>query len=71
MTGMKPKYAIKLNQVPLIKQENYPPENTLPEDGLYCYLLQPCEEHDDQRKRATDRIVQEGLQIERNCGRLF
>ena len=56
MTGMKPKDAIKLNQVPLVKQENYPPEDTLPEDGLYHYLLQPGEEHDDQHKRATDRI---------------
>ena len=45
-----------MNQVPLIKQENYPPEDTLPEDGLYRYLLQLGEEHDDQRKRATDRI---------------
>ena len=42
--------------MPLIKQENYPPEGTLPEDGLYCYLLLPSEEHDDQRKRAMDRI---------------
>ena len=50
MTGMKLKDAIKLNQVPLVKQENYPPEDTLPEDGLYRYLLQPSEEHDDQRK---------------------
>ena len=56
MTGMKPKDAIKLNQVPLIKQDNYPPEDTLPEDGLYHYLLQPSEEHDNQCKRATDRI---------------
>ena len=24
--------------------------------GLYRYLLQPGEEHDDQRRRATDRI---------------
>ena len=56
MTGMKCKDAIKLNQVPLVNRENYPPENTLPEDGLYRYLLQPGEEHDDQRKRATDRI---------------
>ena len=24
------------------------PEDTLPEDGLYQYLLQPSEEHDDQ-----------------------
>ena len=56
MTGMKPKDAIKLHQVPLVSRENYPPEDTLPEDGLYRYLLQPSEEHDDQRKRATDRI---------------
>ena len=56
MTGMKPKDAIKLNQVSLAKQENYPPEDTLLEDGLYHYLLQPSEEHDDQCKRAMDRI---------------
>ena len=31
-------------------------EDTFPEDGLYHYLLQPGEEHDDQRKGATDRI---------------
>ena len=56
MIGMKPKDAIKLNQVPLVNRESYPPEDTLPENGLYCYLLQPSEEHNDQRKRATDRI---------------
>ena len=56
MIGMKPKDAIKLNHVPLVNRENYPPEDTLPEDGLYRHLLQPGEEHDDQRKRATDRI---------------
>ena len=56
MIGMKPKDAIKLDEVPLVKQENYPPEEVLPEDGLYRYLLQPGEEHDDQRRRATDRI---------------
>ena len=54
MIGMKPKDAIKLEDVPI--KENYPPEDTLPEDGLYRYLLQPGEEHDDQRKRATDWI---------------
>ena len=48
MTGMKLKDAIKLNQVPLLNRESYPPEDTLPEDGLYHYLLQPGEEHDDQ-----------------------
>ena len=56
MTGMKPKDAIKLNQVSLVNRENYPPEDTLPEDGLYLYLLQPGEEHNDKRKRAMDRI---------------
>ena len=35
-------------QVPLVARESYPPEEVLPEDGLYRYLLQPGEEHDDQ-----------------------
>ena len=48
MIGMKPKDAIVLDQVPLVKRESYPPEEVLPEDGLYRYLLQPGEEHDDQ-----------------------
>ena len=30
MTGMKPSDAIKLNHVPLVNRENYPPEATLP-----------------------------------------
>ena len=56
MIGMKPEDAIKLKEVPLAAQESYPPEEVLPEDGLYRYLLQPSEEHDDQRCRATDRV---------------
>ena len=56
MTGMKPKDAIKLNQMSSVNRENYPPEDTLPEDGLHPYLLQPGEEHGDQRKRAMERI---------------
>ena len=56
MIGMKPKDAIKLKEVSLVAREAYPPEEVLPEDGLYRYLLQPGEEHDDQRCRATDRI---------------
>ena len=56
MIGMKPKDAIKLDEVPLVARESYPPEEILPEDGLYRYLLQPSEEHDDQWRRATDRI---------------
>ena len=54
MIGMSPKNAIELAKVPLV--ENYPPEDTLPEDGLYHYLLQPSGEHDDQHKNAMDRI---------------
>ena len=56
MIGMEPSDVIKLDQVPLVKQENYPEEDKLPEDGLYRYLLQPGEEHDDQGHRATDRV---------------
>ena len=48
MIGMKPKDTIKLNEVPLVALESYPPEEVLPEDGLYRYLLQPGEKHDDQ-----------------------
>ena len=60
MIGMKPKDAIVLDQVPLVNREAYPPEEVLPEDGLYRYLLQPSEEHDDQRRIATDRIWSKG-----------
>ena len=60
MIGMKPKDAIVLDQVPLVKREAYPPKEVLPEDGLYRYLLQPSEEHDDQQCRATDRIWSKG-----------
>ena len=35
MIGMKPKDAIVLDQVPLVNREAYPPEEVLPEDGLY------------------------------------
>ena len=34
MIGMKPSDVIKLNEVPLVAREAYPPEDTLPEDGL-------------------------------------
>ena len=60
MIGMKPKDAIKLNEVPLVDQESYPPEEVLPEDGLYQYLLQPSEEHDNQQCRVRDRIWSKG-----------
>ena len=45
-----------MKQVLLVNRENYPPEDRLLEDGLYHYLLQPCEERDNQRWRATDRV---------------
>ena len=48
MIGMKPSDAIKLNEVPPVKRKSYTPEDKLPEDGLYPYLLQPSEEHDDR-----------------------
>ena len=54
MIGMKPKDAIKLNNVPLDKK--YPEETILPEDGFYRYLYQPGEEHGDQKRQATDLI---------------
>ena len=60
MIGIKPKDAIKLKKVPLVTQESYPPEEVLPEDGLNRFLLQPGEEHDDQQRRATDRIWSKG-----------
>ena len=56
MIGMNLKDAIKLNKVPLVNCESYPDTDKLSEDGLYHYLSQPSEEHDDQRHRAMDRI---------------
>ena len=35
MIGMKPKDAIKLNEVPLAARESHPPEEVLSENGLY------------------------------------
>ena len=54
MIVTSPQDAVKLNEVPLA--ENYPPEETLPEDGLYWYLQQPGEGHDNWHERAIDRI---------------
>ena len=36
MIGMKPKDAIKLDEVPLVTRENYPPEEVLPELRMGC-----------------------------------
>ena len=54
MIGMKPKDAIKLDNVLLDK--TYQKETLLPEDGLYRYLYQPGDQHGDQKRRATDLI---------------
>ena len=45
MIGMKPKDAIKLDTVPLNKI--YPKESVLPQDGLYRYLYQSGEQHEN------------------------
>ena len=60
MIGMQPKDAIKLDEVPLVTRESYPPEEVLLEDGLYRYLLQSSEEHNDQRRRTSDKIWSKG-----------
>ena len=37
MTGMSPKDAIKLKEVPLVNGENYPSEDTLHCFKMRCY----------------------------------
>ena len=54
MIGIKPKDAIKLDNVPLDKK--YPKETALSKDGLYRYLYQPGKQHGDKKRRATDLI---------------
>ena len=56
MIGMKPKDAIKLDNVlldrPAAQHEHkkYPEETVLPEDGLYKYLYQPREQHRNEKR---------------------
>ena len=56
MIDMKPKDAIKLSNVELVKSEEFADEKALPEDGLYRYFYQPGEQHGDQKRRATDFV---------------
>ena len=56
MIGMKPKDAIKLSNVELVKSEGFADKKPLPEDGLYRYFYQPGEQHGDQKRRATDFV---------------
>ena len=61
MIGMKPKDAIKLKEVPLVKQlENYPPEEVLPEDGLYRYLLHPVK---NMMTSDAEQLIGYGLRL--------
>ena len=68
MIDIQSKDAIKLGTVP--QDKTYAKETVLPEDGLYRYLYQPGEQHEDQKRRAAvfiwskntnqlDRTVQE------------
>ena len=56
MIDMKPKDAIKLSNVELVKSEEFADDKALPEDGLYRYFYQPGEQHGDQKRRATDFV---------------
>ena len=52
-TKMAPSKAIKLENIEL-KIKPYEPEDVAPADGLYRYLLEPGEENQDTKRRATD-----------------
>ena len=56
ITGVMPVDAVKMKDVAIVDRVTFPPETILQQDGLYRYLLMPGEEHDDTRRRATDRI---------------
>ena len=53
--GMTPAKAIKLDEVDL-KFKPIEKEELAQEDGLYRFLLEPGEENNDQKRRATDNI---------------
>ena len=59
MNNTKPKDANKLEIVKVNKAEKYSEEKVLSENGWYRNLYQPDEQHDDQRRRATDNIWSE------------
>ena len=47
LTGMKPRDAIKLGIVKLDKSDKHPKENVLLKDGLYRYLDEPEDQHEN------------------------
>ena len=57
--GMTPSKAVKLAEVTL-KLKNYEKEDVAPADGLYRYFLEPGEENNDSKRRATDNIWSRG-----------
>ena len=54
MIGMKPKDVIKLDTISVDKK--YAEESVLPEDGFYRYFYQTGEQHENQKRRATELI---------------
>ena len=66
MIDMKPKDAIKLSNVELVKSEEFADEKPLRENGLYRYFYQPAEQHGDQKQRATDFVwIENTYQLDR------
>ena len=61
ITGIMPVDAVVMKDVPIVGGVKFPVEGILQQDGLYRYLLMPGEEHDDTRRRATDRIWSKGV----------
>ena len=59
MIGMKPKDAIKLKVVSLVARESYPPEEVLPEDGLYTYY-NPVK---NTMTSAAEQLIGYGLRL--------
>ena len=61
MIGMKPKDEIKLKEVPLVTQESYPPEEVLPEDGLYRYTYYNPEKN--TMTSDAEELIECGLRL--------
>ena len=59
MIGMSPKDAIELREVPLDNRENYPPEDILPEDGLYIIIS--CNLEKNTMINAREPRIEYGL----------
>ena len=63
MTGISPKDAIKQKKVPLL--ENYPPEDTLPEDGCIGTCCNPEKNMTTSIREQRIGYGEEDLQIKR------